>query len=113
MSVSPHYLTNEQGERVGVLLDMEEYRCLMARADADPDLLSELNPAELEALAQSVLSPAAQSRLDELLARHDEQRLSPEETAELDRLLEQVDQLNVLKTRARYTLKQREAGTGL
>jgi len=57
-------IINEQGERVGVLLD----------------------------------------GLDDLLARNAETQLSPHEITQLDQLLEQVDQLNILKTRARYTL---------
>jgi hypothetical protein len=103
------YITNEQGERVGVLLDLDDYRRLKNQAATDPELLVDLSQAELQALAQSVLAPAAQTCLDELLARNAETQLSPEETAELDRLLEQVDQLTVLKARARYTLAQQES----
>ncbi len=102
------YVTDEQGERVGVLLDMDEYRRLTKSSTLDTELLVGLSQAELEALAESMLAPATQSRLDELLARHAEDQLSPDETAELDRLLTQVDQLNILKTRARYTLHQQE-----
>lgn len=100
------YVTNEQGERVGVLLDLAEYQRLTAQLAFDPDLLSGLSRAELEALAESTLAPTAQVRLDDLLTRHTEGQLSAEETAELDHLLEQVDQLNILKTRAKYTLNQ-------
>jgi hypothetical protein len=76
----------------------------------DPELLVGLSDGELEALAESLLAPSAQSRLDELLVRNAESRLSPNEQAELDRLLERIDQLNVLKTRARYTLHHQQAG---
>jgi hypothetical protein len=100
------YITNEQGERVGVLLDLAEYQRLVAQLAFDPDLLTGLSRTELEALAESILAPATQARLDDLLTRHSEAQLSTEEIAELDRLLEQVDQLNILKTRARYTLNQ-------
>jgi hypothetical protein len=72
----------------------------------DPEMLVGLSAGELEALSDSLLAPSAQVRLDELLARNAEQRLGPAEVAELDRLLERVDQLTVLKTRARYTLQQ-------
>jgi hypothetical protein len=76
----------------------------------DSELLLGLSEGELEALAESLLAPAAQSRLDDLLARNAEKALAPNEEAELDRLLERVDQLTVLKTRARYTLHHQRAG---
>jgi hypothetical protein len=100
------YVTDEQGERVGVLLNVTDYQRLTAHLTADPDLLTDLSQAELEALAESTLAPATQTRLDELLTRQTENQLSSEETVELDHLLEQIDQLNILKTRARYTLNQ-------
>ena len=48
----------------------------------------------------------AQRRLDDLLERNVEKRLAADEHLELDRLLTRVDQLTILKTRARYTLRQ-------
>ena len=68
-----------------------------------------LTPEELEALADSLLAPAAQARLDDLLARRKEGALSTNEDIELDRLLRKTDQLTILKTRARYTLNQTKA----
>jgi hypothetical protein len=59
---------------------------------------------ELEALADTHLAPAAQQRLDDLLARQKEKQLTAGEEQELDRLLQKLDQLTILKTRARYTL---------
>jgi hypothetical protein len=80
---------------------------------SDSELLVGLSVEELEALADSLLAPAAQAQLDDLLARQKEKRLSPEEERQLDGLLQKVDQLTILKTRARYTLKQeRTAATG-
>jgi hypothetical protein len=76
----------------------------------DPELLVGLSEGELEALAESLLAPSAQARLDDLLARNAEDQLSSKEQAELDRLLERIDQLTVLKTRARYTLRHQQAG---
>lgn len=76
----------------------------------DPELLIGLSAGELEALSESLLAPSAQAHLDELLARNSEGQLSASETAELDRLLERVDQLTVLKTRAKYTLEHQKAG---
>jgi hypothetical protein len=76
----------------------------------DTELLTGLSHGELEALAESMLAPTAQARLDELLAQNKDSRLSAAEEAELDRLLSRVDQLTLLKTRARYTLARQEAG---
>jgi hypothetical protein len=102
--------TPEQGERIGVLLDLDEYQQLTRVSQPDPELLTGLSAAELQALAQSALALAEQSRLDDLLARNADATLSEAEQAELERLLYHVDQLTILKTRARYTLAQRTGG---
>ena len=72
-------------------MDLDEYRRLKRQESADPDLLIGLNHAELQALAQALaqglLAPATQARLDDLLARHADRQLAAEETAELDHLL--------------------------
>jgi hypothetical protein len=78
--------------------------------DNDPEILLGLSSGELEALAEGMLAPAIQDRLDDLLARSKEGPLSPDETSELDRLLSRVDQLTLVKTRARYTLRHQQAG---
>jgi hypothetical protein len=108
MSSSRRYVTNEQGERISVLLDLEGYQQMtrqLLRPDAsDPEILIGLSEAGLQALAHSILAPAAQSRLDDLLTRNTEAQLSETEQMELDRLLNDIDQLTILKTRARYTL---------
>jgi hypothetical protein len=72
--------------------------------NANPEMLTSLSVAELEALADGLLVPARQARLDDLLANNGEGSLSVQERRELDHLLELVDQLTLLKTRARYTL---------
>jgi hypothetical protein len=108
MSEPLRYIINEQGDRVGVLLDVEDYHRLTKPSSIDPELLVSLSQSELHALAQSGLAPVEQARLDDLLARHAETGLSPHESAQLDSLLEQVDQLNLLKTRARYTLTRQQ-----
>lgn len=74
------------------------------------ELLTSLSLEELEALADCQLAPAAQARLSELLDRCREKTLVPNERAELDRLLQQSDQLMLVKTRARFTLNQTQAG---
>jgi hypothetical protein len=76
----------------------------------DPEMLVGSSAGELEALSDSLLAPSAQARLDELLARNTQHQLGAAEVSELDRLLERVDQLTVLKTRARYTLQHYQAG---
>ena len=78
---------------------------------SNPELLASLSQDELEALADSMLAPSAQSRLDDLLTRNVENRLNADEQVELDRLLARVDQLTILKTRARYTLNQQAGAT--
>jgi hypothetical protein len=103
---SVNYVTNERGEKVGVLLDLETYQRLLVPLGSDPDLLVDLSAEELQALAESTLAPTTQTQLDNLLERQVENQLSADEIATLDRLLAQVDQLNILKTRARYTLSE-------
>ncbi len=74
-------------------------------------ILPSVSTAGLEALANSMLAPRSQSRLDELLRRNSEGELSRDEINELDSLLAQVDELNLLKARAEYTLRhQPETG---
>lgn len=100
------YITNEQGQRVGVLLDIEAYQRLASPLNADSECLRGLSLEELQALAGSQLATASQTRLDELLAQNAESQLSNDEVAELDHLVTQIDQLTILKTRARYTLNR-------
>ena len=78
----------------------------------DPELLTDLSHAELEALADGVLAPSAQARLDDLLERQPGGTLTDDELGELDALLRRVDQLTILKTRARYTLHSQNVGVG-
>lgn len=105
LSKPVQYVTNQQGERIGVLLDLDTYQQL-TNSPKDEELLTDLSLDELQVLANSVLALPIQAQLDELLARNAEAQLSADEAATLDRLLNQVDQLNILKTRARYTLHQ-------
>lgn len=100
------YITEEDGQRVGVVLNWEDYQNLRARFPEDPDLLPGLNEEELRALAEGMLSPQHQERLHELLERNRNQSLTDEEMQELDRLLERVDLLNILKARATLTLQE-------
>jgi hypothetical protein len=76
---------------------------------SDSERLVGLSVEELEVLADSLLAPAAQARLDDLMARQKEKHLSAGEEQELDGLLQKVDQLTILKTSARFTLNQERA----
>ncbi len=105
MAQGVQYITNESGGRVGVVLDLGTYQQLTT-GDHDPDLLTNLSREELVALAESTLSSASQAELKNLLARNAESQLLEPELTQLDQLLQRVDQLNVLKTRSRYTLHQ-------
>lgn len=105
MSESVQYITNEQGERVGVLLDWHTYARFSQLLALDEECLVGLSNDELQALASCKLALADQTRLDDLVARNAESLLRADEVAELDNLLWKADQLTVLKTRARYTLK--------
>ncbi len=69
-----------------------------------PQLLNGVSIDELEALASGQLVPTSQQRMDALLSGAKENRLSVDEEAELDDLLNKVDQLNLLKARARFTI---------
>jgi len=77
----------------------------------ESELLVGMSDDELEALADGKLAPSAQTRLDELLVRNGRNQLSADEQSELDGLLARVDQLTILKTRARYTLRQQAGAT--
>lgn len=105
MPESVRYITNEHGERIGVLLDLDVYQRLANPLALDADCLLGLSVSELQTLANCKLSTVEQAHLDDLLARNAESQLSSQEIAELDRLLVEADHLMVLKARARYTLK--------
>lgn len=100
------FLTDETGRRLGVVLDMATYEALTRDEAADPELLSGLSEAELRALAESKLAPEAQNRLRNLLAKQRDTALGDAESEELEHLTEQIDQLDLLKARARYTLER-------
>jgi hypothetical protein len=81
--------------------------------NTNPEILVGLSIPEMEALADSLLAPAAQHRLDELLALSKVKQLNSDDVSALDSLLSKIDQLTILKARARLTLdKQRAAAAG-
>lgn len=108
MPESVQYVTNTQGERVGVLLDLQTYSQLIHPSSIDAECLTGMSVEELEALASCKLALSDQTRLDELTAKHSEAALTAIEITELDDLLAKADRLTILKTRARYTLKRLE-----
>lgn len=101
------YITDAEGERVAVVLPLEEFRSLQASRIVDPELLQGMSDEELHALAESMLSVHRQEHLTQLLEKNQSEDLSAEEEAELDKLLNLVDSMNLLKARAVYTLKLR------
>ena len=101
MSNTRRYIIDEQGERISVLLDLEEYQQLTRLSPPDTELLVGLSEDELQ---------AEQDRLNDLLARNADGQLSETEQVALDHLVHYVDQLSIVKTRARYTLAH-QAGT--
>ena len=99
------YITRENGQRVGVVMAWEDFRNIQARLLDDPDLLTGMSEIELNALSEGMLAVEHQERLSALLDRNREQSLTANEAQELDRYLEQIDSLNILKARARLTLQ--------
>ena len=86
MSESVHYVTNQQGERVGVMLDLETYYRLTNSLRSDPELLTDLSLDELQVLAESMLAPKEQGELERLLVKNRETQLSPDENDLLDNM---------------------------
>lgn len=74
----------------------------------ETNLLPNVSIAGLKALADAVLAPKMHAKLDDLLARNADGTLSAEELGELDAIIEQIDELNLLKARAEYTLRQQD-----
>lgn len=99
------YLVREDGQRMGVVLRWEDYQTLRTHVPSDPDILVNLSEPELQTLAEGMLSSRYQQRLDALLLRNREGATDDAMERELDRLLEYVDHMNVLKARANYTLQ--------
>ena len=103
------YIVEESGQRTGVVLGWEDYQAfqvaLRTAFSPDPDLLVGISEPELQVLAEGILSPRYQERLNELLQRNREGALSDDEEQELDLLLEHIDHMDTLKARAIYTLQ--------
>ena len=106
MSDSVRYITDDTGHQIEVLLDLDAYRKLTNPLLNDRNCLIGLSREELLVLANCKISLAEQSRLDRLLLRNSESKLSEIETLELDEILAEADYLMILKARVLYTLKR-------
>lgn len=100
------YLVREDGERTGVVLTWQDFQRLRTRLERDPDMLVGLDIETLSAIANGVLSTPHQQQLETLLERNRSGRLAPEEQSELDQPIDDIDRMNLLKARTRYTLQQ-------
>ena len=69
-------------------------------------MLPGLDRQTLSALADGMLAPRFQERLDELLTLNESGTLDAVEQEELDRLLDRIDQINLVKARVAYTLQK-------
>jgi len=101
-----NYLTDEQGQKIGVLMDLDTYDRLTNSTNTDTELLLGLNKEELIALATTKLAINEQEELSSLLAKNQSQILNNNEEKKLEYLLAKIDNLNILKTRAIYTLEK-------
>ena len=106
MSDAIRYITDDAGNQIGVLLDLDAYRQLSNPLLSGRKCLVSLSRNELLALAHYKISLLEQACLDHLLAQNAEAKLSEAETTELDQILAEVDHLMVLKARALYALKR-------
>ncbi len=75
-------------------------------------ILPNVSVSGLRALASASLVPRMHSKLDELLARNADGKLSESELLELDSIIQQIDELNLLKARAEYTLRHQDKTEG-
>lgn len=101
-----NYLTDEQGQKIGVLMDLDTYDRLTNFTNTDNELLLGLNQEELIALATTKLAINEQDELSSLLAKNQSKIINNNEEEKLEYLLAKIDNLNILKTRAIYTLEK-------
>jgi uncharacterized membrane protein YgaE (UPF0421/DUF939 family) len=101
----PRFVTTPQGT-VEVIMDEKTYEALVSSNSPDPLLLRDLTLEQLKALAEGKLTTDIQAQLNGLIQKEKAGQATTEESAILDKLLQQLDQLNLLKARALYTLKK-------
>jgi hypothetical protein len=101
----PRFVTTAQGT-VEVIMDEQTYEALVSSNSPDPLLLRDLTLEQLKALAEGKLTTDTQAQLNGLIQKEKTGKATAEESAILDKLLHQLDQLDMLKAKAFYTLKK-------
>ena len=101
----PRFITTEQG-RIEVIMDEQTYQALVSSNSPDPLLLRDLTLEQLKALAEGKLTTDTQAQLSGLIQKEKAGKTTLEESAVLDKWLHQLDQLNMLKAKAFYTMKK-------
>jgi hypothetical protein len=96
----------DQVEMAGELLRNQRFALRSKPAERGEELvpLSNMSLQELQVLAEAVVASDRQQQLKALLDKNRRGELSPEEQETLDQLLTEVDQVGLLKARARYTM---------
>jgi hypothetical protein len=96
----------DQVEMAGELLRNQRFALRSKPTGRGEELipLSNMSLQELQVLAEAVVAPDRQQQLKALLDKNRRGKLSPEEQAILDEMLAEVDQVALLKARARYTM---------
>ena len=101
----PRFVTTPQGT-VEVVMDEKTYEALVSSNSSDPLLLRDLTLEQLKALAEGKLTTDVQAQMNGLIQKEKAGQATSEESAILDKLLHQLDQLDMLKAKAFYTLKK-------
>ncbi len=95
----PRFVTTPQGT-VEVIMDEQTYQALVSSNSPDPLLLRDLTLEQLKVLAEGKLTTDTQAQLSGLIQKEKAGKATIEESATLDKLLHQLDQLNMLKAKA-------------
>jgi hypothetical protein len=95
-------LKERRKTRVILLLEMSRRKI----KESSLEILSGMSLGELKALADAILAPGRQRRLNALLRKNKTTALRKKESEELDELLEESDRIALLKAKAQYTLLQ-------
>ena len=82
------------------------------KKDIPEKVITRADDEELRVLADAVLPARQQRRLRKLLQKNREGTLTPNESVELDALLEECDRIALLKAKALYALKKRSSQKG-
>jgi hypothetical protein len=77
---------------------------VQAKAETGLAPLTGMSESELKALAEAVVSPERQQHVQALLALNRDSALDTGQESALDNLIDEIDQVALLKARALYTL---------